>query len=163
VRQHDADARILPFSPYGYDERQFCSPGYDLPVGRLSRGVHGEYPEYHTSADDLSFVRPAQLASSLRLLEDVVDVLERDRTYISTQPYGEPQLGRRGLYRDTGGTVLDRSAWELALLWVLNLADGHHSLLEVAERSQLPFSRIADAAASLHDVGLLQEQQSNGA
>jgi aminopeptidase-like protein len=107
-------ARLLDFSPYGYDERQFCSPGFDLPVGRLGRGVHGEYPEYHTSADDLSFVRPASLGASAAALADVVDVLERDRTYRSTSPYGEPQLGRRGLYRDTGATPVDRASREMA-------------------------------------------------
>ena len=152
----DPDARVLDFSPYGYDERQFCSPGFDLPVGRLGRGVHGEYPEYHTSADDLGFVRPAQLAGSAEVLRTVVDVLERDRTWRSTSPYGEPQLGRRGLYRDTGATPVDRASQEMALLWVLNLFDGSASLLDVAARSGLPFAAVADAADRLRAVDLLE-------
>lgn len=156
VLRHAApEARILDFSPYGYDERQFCSPGFDLPVGRFGRGVHGEYPEYHTSADDLSFVSPARLGDSLELLVAVVDVLERDRVLANQMPYGEPQLGRRGLYRSTGATPMDRQAAEMALLWTLNLCDGSRSLLDVAERAGLPFAALADAAARLEDAGLL--------
>lgn len=157
VLRSEPQARVLDFSPYGYDERQYCSPGFDLPVGRLGRGVHGEYPEYHTSADDLAFVTPAQLAGSAGVLQRVVDVLERDRTFTSTSPYGEPQLGRRGLYRDVGATPVDRASQEMALLWVLNLSDGSASLLDVAERAGLPFAVIADAAERLVAVGLLVE------
>jgi aminopeptidase-like protein len=157
VLRSEPQTRVLPFSPYGYDERQFCSPGFDLPVGRLSRGVHGEYAEYHTSADDLSFVSPPQLAASAAVLERVVDVLERDRTFRNTSPYGEPQLGRRGLYRDLGATPVDRASQEMALLWVLNLSDGTAGLLEVADRSGLPFAVIADAAQRLVEAELLVE------
>jgi len=159
LRHRAPEGRVLPFTPYGYDERQYCSPGFDLPVGRLGRGVHGEYPEYHTSADDLGFVSPGQLGESLALLAEVVDVLERDRTYRSTAPYGEPQLGRRGLYRSTGATVIGKADLEMALLWVLNLADGRHSLLAMAERAGLPFGQLAEAAARLVEAGLLVEQQ----
>lgn len=158
LEHHASGSRLLPFSPYGYDERQFCSPGFDLPVGRFGRGVHGEYPEYHTSADDLSFVSAHQLADSLGLLARVVEVLEGERTYRSTEPYGEPQLGRRGLYRGTGAVAMDKAAFEMALLWVLNLADGHHSLLDMAERASLPFAQLAHAADRLRDVDLLVEQ-----
>ena len=150
-------SRLLDFTPYGYDERQFCSPGFDLPVGRLGRGVHGEYPEYHTYADDLDFVQPGSLAASAAALREVVDVLERNRTYRSTSPYGEPQLGRRGLYRDLGATPMDRASQEMALLWVLNLSDGAASLLDVADRSGLPFGAVADAANRLQEAGLLVE------
>lgn len=150
-------ARVLDFSPYGYDERQFCSPGFDLPVGRLGRGVHGEYPQYHTSADDLELVQPGQLADSLQLLRDVVDVLEQDRVLRNLEPYAEPQLGRRGLYRSTGATPLDSKAREMALLWVLNLADGSRSLLDVARRAGLPFRAVAAAATDLERAGLLTQ------
>ena len=156
VLRHSApDAQVLDFSPYGYDERQFCSPGFDLPVGRLGRGLHGEYPEYHTSADDLAFVSAARLGQSLDLLAQVVDVLERDRVLVNQAPYGEPQLGRHGLYRSLGATPMDRQAGEMAMLWVLSLSDGSRSLLGVAERSGLPFSAVAEAATKLQGVGLL--------
>ncbi|MBK9179270.1 MAG: DUF4910 domain-containing protein [Acidimicrobiales bacterium] len=144
---------VVDFSPYGYDERQFCSPGFDLPVGRLSRTPFGTYPEYHTSADDLGFVRPASLAASLDALLAVLDVLERDGRWRNTSPKGEPQLGRRGLYATP---LWQRSGGpELGLLWVLNLSDGRHSLLDVAERSGLTFDEVAAAAAALAEVGLL--------
>lgn len=147
--------RSLPFTPYGYDERQFCSPGFDLPVGRLGRGVHGEYSEYHTDADDLAFVTAERLGDSYQQLIRIIDVLERDRVLVNQAPHGEPQLGRRGLYRDTGATPLDRRSMEMALLWVLNMSDGTRSLLDVAERAELPFSTIAEAADRLEVAGLL--------
>jgi aminopeptidase-like protein len=144
---------IQPFVPYGYDERQYCSPGFDLPVGCFGRTPFGRYPEYHTSADDLDFVRPDRLGDSFTKLRAVVDVLERDRTYRNLSPKGEPQLGRRGLYRGGGGTELP--GYEMALLWVLNLSDGAHPLLDVAERSGVPFAAVARAAEDLVQAGLL--------
>lgn len=153
--------RLLDFSPYGYDERQFCSPGYNLPVGRLGRAQHGEYPEYHTSADNLSFVSPQALAESMDVLVAVLGVLERDRTYVNLNPRGEPQLGRRGLYRALGATMNSKAA-EMALLWVLNLADGEHSLLDMAARSGTPFEDIAHAADLLVAADLLAAQPPAG-
>jgi aminopeptidase-like protein len=148
--------RIVDFSPYGYDERQFCSPGFDLPVGRFGRSQHGEYPEYHTSADDIDFVAPEALADSYAIVLRILDLCERDRTWRNTAPYGEPQLGRRGLYRSIGA-AMNRQAVEMGLLWVLNLADGGHSLLDMAARSGLPFDSVAAAADALAGVGLLAD------
>jgi aminopeptidase-like protein len=142
---------IRDWFPWGGDERQFCSPGFDLPVGALSRTPADNFPEYHSSADDLDFVTPEALAGSLRMYLSVVDVLERNRTYVNRNPKCEPQLGRRGLYRSVGGG----SSRETALLWVLSLSDGEHSLLDVSERSGLPFGAIADAAAALAEHDLL--------
>ncbi len=150
-----APTRTIDFHPYGYDERQFNSPGFDLPVGRLGRSAHGEYPEYHTSADDLDFVHPDRLAGSLDALLAILDVLDGDETYVGTVQRGEPQLGRRGLYRKTGGDV-DGKAVEMAYLWVLNQADGRHSLLDVAERSGLAFPVVRAAADALVEAGLLR-------
>ena len=145
------EGRIEDFTPLGTDERQFCSPGFDLPVGVLSRTPTDRYPEYHSSADDLDFVRPEALGESFERYLDVIEVLERNRTYRNLSPKGEPQLGKRGLYRSVGGG----SFAEGALLWVLNLSDGSHDLLAVAERSGLPFGEIADAADALAEAGLL--------
>lgn len=145
---------ILDFSPWGYDERQFNSPGFALPVGRLSRTPHGTYPEYHTSADDLAFVTPTSLEESLTALERICDVLEGDGTWRNLRPEGEPQLGRRGLYDAIGGQP-DPGGMKMALLWVLNLSDGTHSLLDVAERSGLPFDAVSRAARLLHEADLL--------
>jgi aminopeptidase-like protein len=157
VLEHiDAAHEVRPFTPYGYDERQFCSPGFDLPVGCLMRTPHGEFPEYHTSADDLSLVTPSALADSFSGLVGILDVLERNRTFRNLSPKGEPQLGRRGLYGSIGGAADSRSR-ELALLWVLNLSDGHHSLLDIAERSGLRFDAINRAAEALVEHDLLDE------
>jgi aminopeptidase-like protein len=148
--------RVIDFAPYGYDERQFGSPGFDLPVGSLSRTPYAEYPEYHTSADDLAFVTPDALADSLATLWQIVELLERDRTYRNLSPRGEPQLGRRGLYPSTGGAELARR--QLAMLWVLNQSDGRHSLLEIAERSGMELAELADAAEHLAATDLLEPE-----
>jgi aminopeptidase-like protein len=153
---HHAGGRVLPFSPWGYDERQFAAPGFALPVGRLSRTPHGTYPEYHTSADDLAFVTPDALAGSLSALEAILAVLEGDRRWRNLQPFGEPQLGRRGLYDAIGGQR-EQGELKMALLWVLNQSDGEHGLLDVAERSGLPFAVVARAAELLRDADLLAE------
>lgn len=144
---------VIDFFPYGYDERQYCSPGFNLPVGALSRTTHGHYPQYHTSADDLGFVRPGALAESLELYEAVIDVIERNRRYRNLSPKGEPQLGRRGLYRALGAGRSSED--EMAVFWVLNLGDGEHDLLAVAERARMPFPAIARAADALAATGLL--------
>lgn len=156
VLRHQGNHEVLEFSPYGYDERQFCSPGFNLPVGRLSRTPHGCFPEYHTSADDLDFVHPAQLAASFATCLAILDVLENDRTYVNQNPKGEPQLGKRGLYHAIGGFAHSPES-EMAMLWVLNLSDGQHSLLDIAERSGLRFDGISRAAEALRDSGLLKE------
>ena len=146
-------SEILEFSPYGYDERQYCSPGFNLPVGCLMRSVWGTFPEYHTSADNLEFIHPAQLAESLRVCVAIVDVLENNRLYRNLNPYCEPQLGKRNLYPPAGGASIDAEV--NARLWVLNLSDGEHSLLDIAERSHIPFSSICAAAEVLCERGLL--------
>ncbi len=146
---------LIDFFPYGYDERQFNSPGFRIPVGSLMRGRHGQFPEYHTSADDLRFISADRMGESIRVLRAIVDVLEGNATYRNLAPFGEPQLGRRGLYRAVGGT--DIPNLQLALLWVLSLSDGRHALLDVAERSGLGFSAIRAAADLLLEHGLLEE------
>jgi aminopeptidase-like protein len=149
---------ILDFFPYGYDERQYCSPGFDLPLGLFQRSQFATFPEYHTSADNLDFIRPGHLASSGRMIVAALDILENDWLPISTNPKCEPQLGRRGLYAALGG---DRNGAgnSMALLWVLNLADGRHSLLDIALRAELPFAAIAEAARLLRKTGLLVEDR----
>jgi aminopeptidase-like protein len=146
---------ILEFSPYGYDERQYCSPGFNLPVGLLQRSRFGEIPEYHTSADNLDFVAPDHLAMSYRLVCEAIDVLENDNSYNSTIAKCEPQLGRRGLYGAIGGNK-DAAEANMAMLWTLNLSDGKHSLLDIAERANLPFALVRKTAALLHSSGLLK-------
>jgi len=156
LKHSGADYEIIEFSPYGYDERQFCSPGFNLSVGCFMRSPHGRFPEYHTSADNLDFVGPAYLADSLSKCLSVVDMLESNRAYINQYPKCEPQLGRRGLYQMIGGGTEQR-VYELAMLWVLNQSDGEHTLLDIAEKSQLEFSVIKTAADKLLECDLLKE------
>lgn len=139
--------RVVDYAPYGYDERQFGSPGFNLPVGSISRTPYGEYPEYHTSADDLSLVTADALADSLSAVWEVVQLLELNHRYRNLSPKGEPQLGRRGLYPSIGGG--DPARQQLAMLWVLNQSDGSHSLLDIAERSGMQVAELADAAQRL--------------
>ena len=147
---------VVDFLPWGYDERQFCSPGIDLPVGRLTRTPNGKFSEYHTSADDLEFVRPESLAESLDVLKRFVEVIESDRVYVNSAPKGEPQLGKRGLYGSVGG-YQNIETDRLALLWVLNLSDGRYSLRDIVTRSGLSHDAIDRAAEVLHQKGLLRE------
>jgi aminopeptidase-like protein len=161
VLQHCGEsAEVLDFSPYGYDERQYCSPGFNLPVGCLMRSVWGTFPEYHTSADNLDFICPAQLAKSLRVCASVFDVLENNRRYRNLNPYCEPQLGKRNLYRSTGGESI--GAEIDARLWVLSFSDGEHSLLDIAARSGMTFSAIESAAETLCQSGLLAVADGHG-
>jgi aminopeptidase-like protein len=154
LKHSGEEHEIMEFSPYGYDERQYSSPGFNLAVGNLSRTPHGRFPEYHTSADNLDFVQAESLADSFSKIIEIVNVIDNNKKYLNTNPKGEPQLGKRGLYSMIGGRK-DQSNYEMSLLWVLNFSDGQHTLLDIAERADIPFSSIHDAAKALIDSGLL--------
>jgi aminopeptidase-like protein len=156
LRETGREHKVIDFSPYGYDERQYCSPGFNLGVGSLTRTPYAGYPEYHTSGDNPDFVTEESMADTLDTLWAAVAVLERDRRYVNLSPYGEPQLGRRGLYESLGGRSDTKQA-QLAMLWVLNLSDGEHSLLDIARRAGIPFATVADAADALRGAGLVKE------
>lgn len=154
------DHQIMDFSPYGYDERQFGAPGINLPFGRLTRSVNGGYAEYHTSGDDLSIVSEDRLQESVQTVTTILDTLDRNRHYVNLEPYCEPQLGRRGLYRNTGGSdIPDR---ENAMLWLLNQADGTNSLLDTAKRSSIAFETLHGVAMELVEAGLLSAKIQTG-
>lgn len=155
VLTHGSQRGVLTdFEPYGYDERQFCSPGFDLPVGRLTRSANAGYPEYHTSADDLSLIKCESLAGSIRAAASIMSVIDVNRRVVNLSPKGEPRLGKRGLYGKVGGA--GPGELEHALLWVLSLADGHHDVLAIAERSKIPLALIEQAARALEDAALLK-------
>jgi aminopeptidase-like protein len=156
VLDHSGQASVIEdFSPYGYDERQYCSPGFNLPVGLLQRSKYGSIPEYHTSADNLGFISPEALGESYRLISDAIGVVEGNRTLLNAVAKGEPQLGRRGLYGAIGGDK-DAAAANMAMLWILNLSDGEHSLLDIAERAKLPFAVVRRTAELLEKHELLK-------
>jgi aminopeptidase-like protein len=152
----DRPHEIREFSPYGYDERQYCSPGFNLGVGSLTRTPYAGYPEYHTSGDNPDFVTPESLVDTLTVCQEAVAVLDRNRAYVNLSPYGEPQLGKRGLYESLGGRSDAKDA-QLAMLWVLNMSDGTNDLLAIADRARLPFAAVAAAADALHAAGLLKD------
>jgi aminopeptidase-like protein len=143
---------VSDWQPTGGDERQFGSPGFDLPVGTLSRTPHGLFPEYHSSADNLGLVTAEALGAAFSTALTIVDLLETNAIYRNLSPYGEPQLGKRGLYQ----SVPDGTNPELAYLWVLNLSDETNDLLTIAERSGLPFETIRAAAETLEQHELLE-------
>ena len=120
------------------------------------RTPHGEYPEYHSSADNLEFVKADSLARSYARCAEVFDLLECNRTYRNQNPKCEPQLGRRGLYRGIAGQQ-DKQLKELILLWALNLSDGYHTVLDIAERADVAFYRVQEAVEALLKVELLKE------
>ena len=146
---------VVEFFPYGYDERQYNSPGFRAPVGSLMRGRHGEFPEYHTSADDLAFVSADRLVESFDVLNEILHAVDQNRIFVSTEPWGEPQLGSRGLYHALGGTNIPDA--QLAMLWVLNQSDGRNDLLDIARRSRCDFDSIVETASLLEQHGLLSE------
>lgn len=151
VLKHSGDAyEIIDFSPYGYDERQYCSPGFNLPVGCFSRTPYGRYPEYHTSADNLDLVQPRYLGDSFLKSLSILEVLEGNGTYQNLNPKCEPQLGKRGLYDSIGVN-------EMAMLWVLNLSDGCNTLLDIAERAGLKFDAVFSAARTLWEKNLVKK------
>jgi len=145
---------IINFIPYGYDERQFCSPGFNLPVGNLTRIPFGEYPEYHTSADNFDLISEKALNDSLELFYKVIQQIEADRCYVNLYPKGEPQLGKRGIYDHIGGRN-DSKTLQLALLWILNYSDGHHSLTEISELSGIELTKVIEASEMLLEKRLI--------
>ncbi len=157
LKNKSSENKIIDFFPFGYDERQFCSPGFNLPIGRISRATYGEYPEYHSSADNLEFVKAPALEESLNIFLEVIQVLEANKRYINQSPKGEPQLGKRGLYNMVGANN-HHMDFQIALLWILNASDGSHSLLDIARKANMKFEDIKNAAIQLFNCGLLKEE-----
>lgn len=159
LRHGGDDFDVLDYTPLGYDERQYCSPGINLPVGCFMRTPNGKFPQYHTSADNLNLVTPSALAESLRQLLTIVQVLEGNQRFVNLNPKCEPQLGRRGLYRAMGGT--SSTDLEAAILWVLTFSDGAHSLLDIADKSRIDFGHLRSAADLLVRHDLLAAHESS--
>ena len=159
LRMSGHGSRIIDFYPYGYDERQFCSPGINLPVGCLMRSQHGTFPEYHTSADSLEFIKPEKLVDTLARVIETIDILEKNTKYLNSYPMCEPRLAKYGIYDEYGGHKKINFN-ENALLWVLNLSDGNNDVLNIAERSGLPFDEILQAAEKLEQVRLIKKLES---
>jgi aminopeptidase-like protein len=156
MRQLPEEPHILDFFPSGSDERQYCSPGFNLPVASVMRSMYGNYPEYHTSLDNRDLFSPTALRGSIDVYERILGVLDANACYVSNVPFCEPQLSPRGLY-DTLGTR-ESTTFTIALLWLLNLADGDHDIIKIADLSGISFEELAAAGRSCRDAGLVHEE-----
>ena len=141
------------FLDRGSDERQYCSPGVDLPVVSIMRSKYREFPEYHTSLDDLTLVTPSGLAGGYAAVRDCLDYLERNRVYRATC-LGEPQLGPRGLYPKFGTKESHDQVKDT--LDVLAFADGTRDATDLSEATGVPRSRLDPLLDRLVAEGLLE-------
>jgi aminopeptidase-like protein len=148
------------FFPLGSDERQFCSPGFNLPVGSLMRSRYWKFREYHSSGDNLDFITPEALGETFSIYLRVIEIAGKNFKYENLKPYGEPALGKRGLYRNER-ILADFPDIQQAYLWVLNFSDGNHDLLDIAEKSGLSFDVIAEAATILEKHDLLRKYRNH--
>lgn len=146
---------IEDFSPGGHDERQYCSPGFNLPVGCLMRTRHGKFAEYHTSADNKDFISFDAMEKSVKKYLEILNVLENNFNYVNTMPYGEPQLGKRGLYPTVGSQEEIRRVVD-AMMWILSLADGTNDLISISERSKIPLRTLIPEVKKLMDSGIVK-------
>lgn len=153
LRDHGAH-KVADFKPIGSDERQYCSPGFNLPVGSLMRTPYHEYPEYHTSLDDKSVISCEAMSVTVDTYAEIAAALDNNIKWKNLFPEGEPQLSKRGLYPTVGTphAVRDR-IW--TMMWLLNLADGEKDLLEIARISGQPIAALIDEAKSLKNAGLI--------
>ena len=158
LRNSGDNYTILNFFPSGSDERQFCSPGFNLAVGSLMRTMYGNFKEYHTSADNLQFVNMKGLEDSFIKYLKILFVLENNKTYLTLNPNCEPQLSKRGLYPTLGGQKINDTTKQ-AIQWVLNLSDGNNSLLDISNKSNMDFNLIKDAADILTENNLLKKYE----
>ncbi len=155
LKQTEEYFKIRDFFPTGSDERQYCSPGFNLPVGSLMRTMYAEYPEYHTSADNKEFISFEAMEKSVKKYLEILELIEKNEKYINQMPYGEPQLGKRGLYPTLGSQKQVRDRVN-AMMWVLNLADGEHDLIDISLRSKVPVKELYPVINKLLEKGLLK-------
>ena len=142
------------FLDRGSDERQYCSPGVDLPVVSLMRSKYGTYPEYHTSLDDLSLVTPSGLQGGLDMMKAVIDELESSPRWRSTV-LGEPQMGKRGLYPTTSTSTSAHEVYDM--MNVLAFCDGTHDTEELASICSITVSKAEEIVNKLFAAGVLSQ------
>lgn len=145
---------VREFDPVGSDERQYCSPGLNLPVGSLMRSRYGEFKQYHTSKDDLDFVSEQGLAGSLEAYLRTIQTLEMNCLPVRTNPFCEPQLGKRGLYSQLVSANIED--YHVKVLNLLSFADGEHDLIDIANRLSCPVWELADPLQKLVAADLLR-------
>lgn len=148
-----SDFRRYTWLDRGSDERQYCAPGVDLPIATITRSKYGEYPEYHTSLDDLSFVTAQGLQGGFEALRQCIDVIENN-VYLKTTVLCEPQLGKRGLYPTLS---TKQSAVDVQVMMnLISYCDGTRSLLDIAEIIDQPMVKLLPILKSLLKSRLLE-------
>jgi aminopeptidase-like protein len=158
LEQTEKEYKILDFFPSdGSDERQYCSPGFNLPVGSLMRSMYGKYPEYHTSGDNKNFISFPAMEASINKYFEAITMIERNEFYVNTMPFCEPQLGKRGLY-PTLGSSKKNAETVASMMWVLNLADGEHDLIAISRRSGIPFHELLPVVDTIVKNGILRKK-----
>lgn len=157
LSQTESEFNIVDFFPSGSDERQYCSPGFNLPVGSLMRTMYGTYPEYHTSADNKNFISFEAMEKSVQKYLDVIELLEKNEKYINKMPFCEPQLGKRGLY-PTLGSQRGTHDFVKAMMWILNLADGTNDLITISEKSKIPVKDLIPVVDKLIKNGIIENE-----
>lgn len=157
LNQTEKEFNIVDFFPHGSDERQYCSPGFNLPVGSLMRTMYGHYPEYHTSGDNKDFISFEAMEKSVFKYLEVIEVIEKNEKYINTMPYCEPQLGKRGLYPTLGSRKVSKD-FVKAMMWILNLADGNNDLISMSEKCKISIKQLIPVIDKLIENGLLKNQ-----
>ena len=156
LEHSSVEFRVLEFFPTGSDERQYCSPGFNLPIGSLMRSMYGTYPEYHTSLDNLGFVSVESLLQTFRAYVNTIYTLEHDKLFKNLKPFGEPHLSKYGLYPYIGGQK-ERRQYVKYLRYILSLSDENHDLVDIANFLSLPIWELESAVNDLLRVGLIQE------
>lgn len=154
--------QVIEFAVGGSDERQYCSPGFNLPVGSITRSMYQTYPEYHTSLDNKDFISFSAMERSIEVYFQIVQTLEWNECYVNTQPYCEPQLGKRGLYHQLGGQP-DRKKSTRQLLHLLSFADGERDLIDIAAWRDEPATEYLPVIQLLQEHGLLTTESPKSA
>lgn len=171
VSEGDIPLEIRAFDPTdGSDERQYCSPGFNLPMGQMARTVYGRYPEYHTSLDNKEFMNIATVARSAACIESILKRAEISWTYRNLAPYGEPQLGKRDLFPSLNSPdtrhyssdhVSDQRQFLKRSMMILNYSDGTSSMIDIAARCGCGVGDLEPVIEKLEQVGLLAIAGSN--
>ena len=141
LNQTEQAFNLIDFFPSGSDERQYCSPGFNLPVGSMMRTMYGVFPEYHTSGDNKDFISFSAMEESVNKYLDIIELIEKNDFYINRIPNCEPQLGKRGLYPTIGGQKDKKNSLE-GMMWLLNLCDGEHDLIDISLRSKIDVKEL---------------------
>lgn len=156
LKHQDIPFNVIDFSVGGSDERQYCSPGFNLPVGSMTRSMYQRYLQYHTSLDDKSFISFEAMEKSIAVYFKFVLAIELNNNYYNKIQFCEPQLGKRGLYPSSASPLDDRREQVHRMMHLLTYSDGKTSLLEIAEKRQEPVFLYQAIIKDCIEAGVLE-------